>query len=50
MMKKIKGVIDPNNILNPGKIFTMEPRCEGTLPLQENRLRNFTYEKRQQTE
>ena len=32
MMKKIKSVIDENNILNPGKIFTMSPRCEGVLP------------------
>lgn len=32
MMKKIKSVIDENNILNPGKIFTIAPRCEGVLP------------------
>ncbi len=32
MMKKIKSVIDENNILNPGKIFSLSPRCEGTLP------------------
>ncbi len=28
MMKKIKASIDENNILNPGKIFTLKPRCE----------------------
>ncbi|MCE1187606.1 MAG: FAD-binding protein [Ignavibacteria bacterium] len=31
-MKKIKQSIDPNNVLNPGKIFSMSPRCEGSLP------------------
>jgi glycolate oxidase len=41
MMKKIKGVIDPNNILNPGKIFTMEPRCEGTLPRTREQIKEF---------
>ncbi len=28
MMKKIKLSIDPNNILNPGKIFSISPKCE----------------------
>lgn len=28
MMKKIKTAIDPNNIINPGKIFSISPRCE----------------------
>ena len=28
MMKKIKSVIDENNILNPGKVFSISPRCE----------------------
>jgi glycolate oxidase len=32
MMKKIKASIDPNNIINPGKIFSISPRCEGTMP------------------
>ncbi|MFO7447984.1 MAG: FAD-linked oxidase C-terminal domain-containing protein [Ignavibacteriaceae bacterium] len=27
-MKQIKSVIDPNNILNPGKIFSISPKCE----------------------
>lgn len=31
-MKNIKSVIDPNNILNPGKILTLSPKCEGRLP------------------
>lgn len=29
MMKQIKSVIDPNNIINPGKIFDISPKCEG---------------------
>ena len=33
MMKKIKCAIDENNILNPGKIFSISPRCEGSLPV-----------------
>jgi glycolate oxidase len=28
MMKKIKSAIDPNNIINPGKIFSISPKCE----------------------
>ena len=28
MMKQIKSVIDPNNILNPGKMFDLSPKCE----------------------
>lgn len=32
MMKKIKASIDENNILNPGKIFSLKPRCEVLFP------------------
>jgi len=28
MMKQIKTAIDPNNVINPGKIFSISPRCE----------------------
>jgi glycolate oxidase len=28
MMKRIKAAIDPNNIINPGKIFSISPKCE----------------------
>ena len=28
VMRKIKGVLDPNHILNAGKIFDLKPKCE----------------------
>jgi FAD/FMN-containing dehydrogenase len=28
VMRKIKQVLDPNNVLNAGKIFDPKPRCE----------------------
>jgi glycolate oxidase len=28
MMKRIKTAIDPNNVINPGKIFSISPKCE----------------------
>jgi glycolate oxidase len=31
MMKKIKQAIDPNNVLNPGKIISLSPKCEGKM-------------------
>jgi glycolate oxidase len=34
MMKKIKVSIDENNILNPGKIFSLKPKCEVLYPLK----------------
>jgi glycolate oxidase len=40
-MKKLKTVIDPNNILNPGKIFTLKPKCEGRLPNSINEIKKF---------
>ena len=33
MMQKIKASIDPNGVINPGKVFSMAPRCEGGVPL-----------------
>ncbi len=41
MMKKIKCAIDENNILNPGKIFTISPRCEGSLPARREQIKDF---------
>ena len=41
MMKKIKMSIDENNILNPGKIFSISPRCEGSLPFRREQIQEF---------
>ncbi len=41
MMKKIKSAIDENNIINPGKIFTLSPRCEGSLPVSKAQIKDF---------
>jgi len=41
MMKKIKSVIDENNILNPGKIFTISPKCEGSLPIRREQIKDL---------
>jgi hypothetical protein len=30
--------MDPNNVLNPGKIFSTAPRCEGRLPLNKDQM------------
>lgn len=40
-MKKIKSVWDPNNVLNPGKVFTIKPKCEGRLPVRKEEIKNF---------
>jgi glycolate oxidase len=41
MMKKIKLSIDENNILNPGKIFSISPRCEGSLPSSRDQIKDY---------
>ena len=41
MMKKIKMAIDENNILNPGKIFTISPKCEGNMPTKREQIKDF---------
>jgi len=42
MMRKIKLSIDPNGVLNPGKIFSLRPRCEGPLPTNREQIKKFT--------
>ena len=29
LMQKIKAAVDPNQVLNPGKVFAVKPKCEG---------------------
>ena len=41
MMKKIKTSIDENNVINPGKIFSISPRCEGSLPHRQEQIKDF---------
>lgn len=41
MMKTLKQMMDPNNILNPGKIFDLRPRCEGQLPRDREQIKKF---------
>lgn len=41
MMKTLKTMMDPNNVLNPGKIFDLKPRCEGPLPRDRNEIKKF---------
>ena len=43
MMMKIKSVIDENNIMNPGKIFSISPRCEGTMPRKREAIKDYSY-------
>jgi glycolate oxidase len=41
MMRRIKESIDPNAVLNPGKIFSLRPRCEGPLPNNRDQIKKF---------
>jgi hypothetical protein len=41
MMRKIKQAVDPNAVLNPGKIFSLHPRCEGPLPTNRDQIKKF---------
>ncbi|MBI4810549.1 MAG: glycolate oxidase subunit GlcD, partial [Ignavibacteriales bacterium] len=41
MMRKLKQMMDPNNILNPGKIFDLRPKCEGPLPTDREQIKKF---------
>jgi glycolate oxidase len=41
MMKQIKKIIDPNSVLNPGKIFSLTPRCEGPMPKNQDQIKKY---------
>ncbi len=41
MMRTLKTMMDPNNILNPGKVFDLRPKCEGTLPRDRDKILKF---------
>ncbi|HWP82068.1 MAG TPA: FAD-linked oxidase C-terminal domain-containing protein [Bacteroidota bacterium] len=41
MMRSLKNVLDPNSVLNPGKIFSLRPRCEGALPRTKEQVDKF---------
>jgi hypothetical protein len=41
MMRRIKASLDPNGVLNPGKIFSLKPRCEGPLPTSREQIKKF---------
>jgi glycolate oxidase len=41
-MKQTKEMLDPNCILNPGKIISVKPRCEGALPKSREQIEKLT--------
>ncbi|HYQ86606.1 MAG TPA: FAD-linked oxidase C-terminal domain-containing protein [Bacteroidota bacterium] len=41
MMRTLKQMMDPNNVLNPGKILDLKPRCEGPLPRDRDQIKKF---------
>ena len=41
MMRSIKQVVDPRGVLNPGKIFSLKPKCEGNLPRDRDQIKRF---------
>jgi glycolate oxidase len=41
MMRRLKETIDPNGVLNPGKIFSLKPRCEGSMPTNQDQLKKY---------
>ncbi len=42
LMKITKEMLDPNCVLNPGKIISISPRCEGALPKSREQIERIT--------
>ena len=40
-MRALKSAFDPKNILNPGKVFDLKPKCEGPLPRDREQIKKF---------
>ncbi len=41
LMRSLKEIMDPNGVLNPGKIFSLKPRCEGPMPRNRAIIESF---------
>jgi glycolate oxidase len=41
MMRTLKEMMDPQHILNPGKVFDLKPKCEGILPRSREEIKKF---------
>ncbi len=42
LMRQTKEMLDPNCVLNPGKIISVSPRCEGALPKSREQIERLT--------
>ncbi len=42
LMRTTKEMLDPNFVLNPGKIISVSPRCEGALPKSREQIERMT--------
>ena len=42
MMRTTKDMLDPKGVLNPGKIISVSPRCEGALPKSREQIETLT--------
>ncbi len=41
MMRTLKHMMDPNGVLNPGKVIDLKPKCEGILPRDREAIKKF---------
>ena len=42
LMQTTKEMLDPNCVLNPGKVISVSPRCEGALPKSREQIERMT--------